>query len=163
VRTWKNILIVLGCGPNKNGTPTYFMRNRVAKAIALYKKNKYDVVIFSGGPNMTPIAESELMKILAWKDIPHNRMITENKSMSTVQNAVFTWELLKDKKLKKITIVTSSFHIPRAKYIFKNMYKHLQVKLIFIGSGEQITISQKIGRHIKEQLGLIKLKILGFK
>lgn len=163
IKSWKNVLIVLGCAPNRDNTPSYLMRKRVEKAISLYKKNKYDVVIFTGGPNKTKIPESEMMRGLSFEVIPVNRIITEEKSLSTIQNAIFTWELIKDKDIKKLTVLTSNFHIKRSRYIFKKLYAHMGVSINFIASKDNLRPVARFMRWIHETIETHKLRIHGIK
>lgn len=161
--TYKNILIVLGCGPLPDGRPSPGMKNRVAKAVELYRKNRYSKVIMTGGPTTFPVPESEMMRLLALKNIPDSKIITEKNSKSTIQNAVFTWELIKDNKPKNITVVTSAFHIPRTRYIFRKLYAHMGVSMKFIAAPDHVTGFDAFYLRLRERIALFDLKMRGFR
>ena len=161
MKKFKNVLIVLGCGPKPDGRPSPIMLTRARKAAQLYKKNNYSKVILTGGPSRG-IPESEIMKVILLKHIPQKRIITEKNSLSTVQNAVFCWEILKDKKPKNITIATSKYHLFRAKYIFRRLYKHMNVSLRFEAAKDNFNVGDFVYYHLKEVYGMFKLLVFGF-
>lgn len=162
MKQYKNILIVLGCGPKKDGKPSDIMVSRAKKTAQLFKKNKYGKVIFSGGPSRG-VPESELLRVLLINHVPQRKIITERNSLSTVQNAVFCWEILKDKKPKHITIVTSKYHMPRTKYIFRKLYRHMKVSLKFEAAPDRFDLFQWLYYHGKEIVATIKLRMYGIK
>ncbi|HYP58698.1 MAG TPA: YdcF family protein, partial [Beijerinckia sp.] len=53
--------------------------------------------------------------------IPPERMIFEEKSRNTWENALFTWNLLKPKPGDRFILVTSASHMPRSVGIFRKV------------------------------------------
>ncbi|MFC1741261.1 YdcF family protein [Nanoarchaeota archaeon] len=157
--SYKNILIVLGAGPKKDGRPSNFMIARVRKAIQLYRKNNYSKVIITGGPTTIAVPESEVMRIMMLKFIPDSKIITERKSKTTIQNAVFTWEIIKDRKPKKITVVTSQHHVYRARHVFRKLYGHMNTSLKFEGAQDPFDPIEAVYYKIKELLLLVKFEL----
>ncbi|MFH1668552.1 MAG: YdcF family protein [Candidatus Woesearchaeota archaeon] len=157
---YKTVMIVLGCSPRKDGRPSDEMISRVRKAVSLYKKNNYSKIIFSGGPTRG-VPESVVMRLMVLNYLPDNKIITEKNSRSTVQNAVFCWELLKGHKPKSITIVTSDHHMPRAKHIFKKIYHHMGCTLKFEGSPNTFDPIEGVFYRSKEFIALSKIRLLG--
>ncbi|MFH1073151.1 MAG: YdcF family protein [Nanoarchaeota archaeon] len=147
---FKNVLIVLGCSSRKDGRPSDCMVSRARKAVHLYKRENYSRVILSGGPSCLVIPESEIMRIMLLRFIPSGKLITERHSRSTVQNAVFCWELLKDRHSKKITVLTSEHHLPRARYIFRKLYSHMGVSLYFESAPDNFDPIESLFYRIKE-------------
>ncbi len=160
--SYRNVLLVLGCAPKKDGRPSDCMLSRIRKAVSLYRKDDYSHVIFSGGPTKLPIPESEVMRIVAMNHIPDGRILTERNSRDTVQNAVFCWELLKEKRPRRITIVTSAHHLPRARYIFTRLYSHMGVSLKFESAPDTFDPVAGVFYRLKETLLLAKIKVFGF-
>jgi len=160
--SFKNVLIVLGCAPKPDGRPSECMISRVRKAIQLYRKENYSKVIISGGPSRG-VPESEIMRVMMLHFIPDSKMITERHSRDTVQNAVFCWNILKNKSPKHITVVSSAFHMRRARYIFKKLYAHMGVSLKFESAVDTFDPIEAVFYHTKELLSLAKLMILGFR
>ncbi|RUZ81050.1 YdcF family protein [Mesorhizobium sp. M7A.F.Ca.US.006.01.1.1] len=57
-------------------------------------------------------------RLLTALGVPADRLILENKSRNTYENAVFTKELVTPKPGETWLLVTSAFHMPRAKALF---------------------------------------------
>jgi uncharacterized SAM-binding protein YcdF (DUF218 family) len=93
--------------------------------------------------------------------IPQNKLLVERHSRSTVQNAVFCWDMLKGKAVKRITILTSAHHIPRARYIFKKLYSHMHVSLDFEAAPDDFDPIESVFYRVKEFLLLSWLKVFG--
>ena len=162
MKSYRNVLIVLGCPPRKDGRPSDCMISRVRKAIQLYKKNNYSRVIFSGGPSRR-IPEADIMRIMCLNHLPHNKVLVERHSCSTVQNAVFCWERLKDKEVKRVTVLTSAYHLRRARYIFKQLYSHIHVTLAFESAADTFDPVESIYFRLREIIALLGLKIFGIR
>jgi len=163
MKVFKNVLIVLGCSPKRDGKPSDCMLSRVRKTIQLYKKNNYSRIILSGGPSRIKIPESVIMRVMLLNYIPHDMVVVERHSRNTVQNAVFCWDILKSKSPKRITVLTSEHHMERAKYIFRKLYSHMGVSLDFEAAPDAFNPIEKALRGIKEKVLLLWIKIVGFK
>ncbi|MBW2965243.1 YdcF family protein [Candidatus Woesearchaeota archaeon] len=161
--SFKNVMIVLGNKPKKDGRPSDQMVSRVRRAISLYRKNNYSKVILSGGQTRLPIPESEMMRIMILHYIPENRLVLERRSKDTIQNAVFCWELLKDKKPKQITIVTNDTHMIKSRHIFTKTMKNLGARLIFESVPDTYDPIERVFFRAKERLVLLKLKLFGIR
>ena len=159
---YKNVLMVLGCSPKRDGRPSDCMISRVRKALQLYKKDNYSKVILSGGSAKFGVPEAAVMRVMLLNFIPHDKIAVELHSRSTVQNALFCWNMLKNKDVKHVTVVTSSHHVPRARYIFTKMYRHMGVSLHFEGSPDTFDPVESVFFRVKEFILLLKLRILGF-
>ena len=122
----KDYLIVLGCGLNKDGTPTPLLKGRVDKALDFYRLQKQATgkeatFITSGGQGDDEvISESESMRrYLIEQAIDDNRIIKEDKSTSTYENMMFS----KDKiESGKVAFCTTNYHVFRSG-IFAQMAK----------------------------------------
>jgi uncharacterized SAM-binding protein YcdF (DUF218 family) len=80
-------------------------------------------IIFSGGSNAlfaneaveAPIAVQELEAL----GIPHERIIAEEQSRNTIENAVFSRLIAQPKPGERWLLVTSAYHMPRAIAAFR--------------------------------------------
>jgi uncharacterized SAM-binding protein YcdF (DUF218 family) len=160
---FKNVLIVLGCSPKQDGKPSDCMISRIRKAIHLYKKNNYSRIVLSGGPSRYGVPEAAVMRIMLLNFVPHEKVMVERHSRSTVQNAVFCWALLKDKHVKNITVLTSEHHLPRARYIFRKLYSHMKVSLDFEAAQDTFDPIEGIFYRVKEFFLLLWLRIFGIR
>ena len=159
--SFKNMLIVLGCQPRRDGKPSDPLLSRVRKAIQLYRRENYSKVVLSGGSVKFRVPEADIMRVMLMQHIPESRMVMERKSRSTVQNALFCWELLKDKDVKHLTVVTSEHHIPRARYIFNKMYAHMGISLRFEPAPDSFDRIERKFYWLKEHIALLTLKLFG--
>ncbi len=162
MKTYKNVLIVLGCAPRRDGRPSACMISRVRKAVQLCRKNNYSKILLSGGPTRG-VPESEVMRIMMLKFVEPGRMITERHSRTTVQNAVFCWNILKDRKPRRITIVTSRHHLPRARHVFSKLYSHMGASLKFEQAQDTFDPIEGTFYRLKEIVLLAKLKVFGIR
>ena len=124
----KDYVIVLGCGLNKDGSPTPLLRGRVDRALEFYRQQKNKtgkdlIFITSGGQGEDEvISESESMKrYLIEKGISEDRIIKEDMSKNTYENMMFSKEKIVDKD-SKIAYSTTNYHVFRSG-IFARMAK----------------------------------------
>ena len=97
--------------------------DRFFGGIELFKSKKANILIFTGGKlpwNKTEINEGQILKIYAIRfGIDSNYIKVTEEVTNTAAEAVATKKLLKS-KLKNIILVTSAFHMYRAKTQFEN-------------------------------------------
>ncbi|MCF6242750.1 MAG: YdcF family protein [Bacteroidales bacterium] len=98
--------------------------DRLFQAIYLYKTQKIEKLIISGGSGdiLHPdLLESEIIKDYLIKiGIPQKDILIENKSKNTHENAFYTAELLRNIHFTDTCVlITSAMHMPRAKACFK--------------------------------------------
>jgi vancomycin permeability regulator SanA len=116
------ILVVLGCMLNSCAA-TEEMKGRVERAIQFARLVHPERIIFSGGKTSQDCSYSEagMMKKLALDmGADQNIIEVEEKSTTTVENAVYVRELLEKRQFfGDLYIVTSCYHLTRAITIFK--------------------------------------------
>ena len=118
------IVVVLGC-MLKSCEPTEEMKGRVERAIQFARMTHPEVIIFSGGKTSPECSYSESgMMVKLAIDLGADRDIieVEEKSTTTVENAVYVRELLeKDGFSGDLYIVTSCYHMIRSITIFRTV------------------------------------------
>jgi len=124
--------IVLGgfSGLNKRNNEIAFgwSSDRLFQAIALYKKGEINkILLSSGNANLInkQVKEADLaIKYLKLIGIPDSAILIENQSRNTIENAKYSLALIeKNNPGAKILVVTSAWHIQRAKLIFDRQAK----------------------------------------
>lgn len=107
-------IIVLGAQVRRTG-PSVVLKYRLDKAYDYLIENPETICICSGGKGSNEhIPEGEGMRdYLLGKGIDESRIIVENKSENTVQNILYSYELV-DEERDRIGIVTNNFHVFRA-------------------------------------------------
>ncbi|MGB4842570.1 MAG: YdcF family protein, partial [Leptotrichiaceae bacterium] len=105
---------------NADGTMHETLIKRLDQTYLAAIANPDAKIIVSGGVQKSGVTESYLMKKwLIEKGIDANRIIPEDKSKDTVDNALNSVEILKVNNAKNIILITSASHIRRAKTIFE--------------------------------------------
>ena len=61
------------------------------------------------------------MDFLTDLGVPQQAVLLENKSLNTIQNAIFSKAFLKTHGLKSILLVTSASHMPRSMAAFRHV------------------------------------------
>lgn len=122
-----DVIVVLGGGatvdtPDIDGVGNLYgmAGNRLLTAARLYQQTGLPI-LFSGGKvfadsgNEAEIAKRQLIGL----KVPADRILVENRSLNTSQNAVFTGELLARRHLTRPILVTSAFHMKRSVMDFR--------------------------------------------
>jgi uncharacterized SAM-binding protein YcdF (DUF218 family) len=95
--------------------------DRLLRALRLYHAGKAPLVVLSGGNNPlfteeVPLqSEAEVMRglLVEW-GIPDAALQVEGGSINTHENALFSYQLLASRGVRRIILVTSAMHMPRA-------------------------------------------------
>lgn len=129
--------IVLGAGLRIDGSLTDLAVERVDHAIEIFDSTNISL-LFSGGKTPYGI-EAETMSIYA-RELGHGgKVLIEDKSTSTYENARFSDRLLdeRDEEVNSIILVTSSFHSRRALATFK---KQMPERTIYVTYPEESAV-----------------------
>lgn len=118
----KDYLIILGAGLLPNGMISSLLRYRLDEALRFYKEQmdkgkKPAQMIVSGGKGPDePFSEAEAMKgYLVGKGVPAERVWTEEDSVNTHQNFLYSKKLIDAAgNCGEILFITNSFHMLRS-------------------------------------------------
>jgi uncharacterized SAM-binding protein YcdF (DUF218 family) len=97
--------------------------DRVLRTLRLYRAGKAPIIVCSGGNNPTlsglRTPEAQVLKALLeeW-GVPLSSILVEDRSISTHENALFSFAMLNAKNIRHIILVTSATHMPRAAAAF---------------------------------------------
>lgn len=113
-------VLVLGCGVRPDGTPSDMLRERVEEGAATFKICRADSLLLTGdGSSREGYDEPTAMKKLCVEklEIDEKRIQTDPYGLSTYDS------LLNAKKsgVKKLIIITQSYHMPRALFIARRL------------------------------------------
>lgn len=118
-------IVVLGFQLNPDGTMKDELIERLNVALASAEKYKNAYIVCTGGgtasENESATEAGEMAKWLEQHGIEKRRLIVEDNSLTTAQNAIFTYDLLTSlyPSVKKIAIVSSDYHIATGELLFK--------------------------------------------
>ena len=112
-------IVVLGCRPDSEGGASERLRRRVGRAVELYRAGAAPLLLFSGGGS-GPVPEAEIMRDLARAaGVPDAALLCEPASRNTVENAVNSTRLLRERGITRIVLVSDRTHLPRAALLFR--------------------------------------------
>lgn len=118
-----NTVIILGCRV-KGDKPSLALIERCKAGARYLSKNENAIAILSGGQGKDElISEADCMKALLINyGIDEGRLFVESKSTSTFENLAFSKRIIEKNNLdKRIAIVSSDYHLFRAKMIAKSI------------------------------------------
>jgi uncharacterized SAM-binding protein YcdF (DUF218 family) len=147
--------ILLGAGLN-GSSPSLTLLRRINTAVKqLEQNNKAKIVVSGGKGNHETSTEAEVMSnILQNRGIAAERIIMEDQSTSTCENLLYSGKLIDIDK--KIVIVSSGFHLFRAKCIAKKLgYKNIG------GIGSRSPVLLLPNYYVREYFAVIKELIAG--
>ena len=147
--------VVLGAGIDGE-EPSLTLRRRLDSSIKFLNENPEAKLIASGGFGVgLRISEAEVMKrYLIEQGINEGRILKEEKSKTSDENLKYTRALLReldDEQLQDILVITSDYHMFRAKFIASRYFS----QVYGIASDTPITIM--INYSIREYLAVLKL------
>lgn len=99
--------------------------DRLLYAAYLYKKNKAPLIILSGGRiewyGNDSAEATDMAALIENMGVPHSAIIEEPNSRNTYENAVNVRQILTQRGIRQILLVTSAMHMPRSLSIFKRL------------------------------------------
>ncbi len=127
-----DVIIMLGAGAtfdtvNVNGAGhlSGFSANRLLTCAQLYHKLNVPIIITDGHiEGVTGSAAIIGKGILVSLGIPENKIIVEDKSLNTTQNARYSKEIADKNGFRSPVLVTSAFHMPRSVKQFEKVGLH---------------------------------------
>ncbi len=120
-------LVVLGGGVSPPARRSDFPdlesgADRIWHAARIYHAGKAPLLVLSGGtPSVTSDSEAQAMRaFLLDLGVPDASLLLEESSLNTNQNARNTAKLLRDREISRIILVTSAYHMGRARALFES-------------------------------------------
>ena len=118
-------IVVLGFQLNPDGTMKEELVERLTVALNSAKKYPNAYIVCTGGgtasENKSASEAGEMAKWLIEQGIEKKRVIVEDNSITTAQNAIFTYDILTSlyPSVNKLAIVSSDYHIATGELLFK--------------------------------------------
>jgi len=116
-------IVILGAGltnsssmmqPNVNAQ----LLEQIRFGAYLQRKTNLPILVTGGGFHAT-FTEAEMMKQVLEEEFHAHVDFVEDRSDNTVENAKFSYEILKKNNIKTIFLVSSSWHLKRAELMFQ--------------------------------------------
>ena len=118
-------IVVLGFQLEPDGSMKDELIQRLTVALNSAKKYPKAYIVCTGGgtaaENPAASEAGEMAKWLEANGIEKQRLIVEDNSITTAQNAIFTYDILTSlyPSVKKLAIVSSDYHIATGELLFK--------------------------------------------
>ncbi len=122
------VIVVLGGGTEANTPPRHMVEvngagDRVLYAAELYREGRAPAILVSGGSipwlSLRPTSPAEEMtSLLEFIGVPAADIWQQTKSQNTYEDALYSAQLLKEKGISRVILVTSAVHMPRAYALF---------------------------------------------
>ncbi len=109
-------IVVLGGGVRADGAPGPDSLRRVQQGIALWEAGLAPQILFTGGhrnPDVTGLADG-MARVALDAGVPDSAITTENASRSTLQNALFSTEIVPPAAAGPVILVSDGYHLARA-------------------------------------------------
>nr|WP_162990730.1 YdcF family protein [Maliibacterium massiliense] len=151
-------IIVLGCKVQPDGSASYSLRERTARAAALYKEGYAKKIIVTGGQGKDePVSEARVMaQGLAALGVPRQDILLEEQAANTRQNIALSKRIMQDEGWTSALVVTSEFHRMRAVWTAK------QAGIAQVYSAAAPSYPPHLWRQrIKETLSIVKFALGG--
>lgn len=108
-------ILVLGCQVMEDGSLSLMLKDRLDKAVELYKQGSAEKIIVSGDHGREEYDEVNAMKnYLIENEIPSENIFMDHAGFSTYESLYRAGYIF---KVEKLTVVTQEYHLYRAVYI----------------------------------------------
>ncbi|MDO4529449.1 MAG: YdcF family protein, partial [Lachnospiraceae bacterium] len=153
----KDFLIILGCGLQKDGTPTPLLKSRVDRALGFYKAQiektgKTLKFITSGGQGPDEVcSESEsIARYLIEQGVPEDHIIKEDQSRTTLENMKNSKRIIDAiDPNAKVAFSTTNYHVFRSGLFAR------RVKMRAVGMGANTKWYFWPNAAVREFVGLL--------
>lgn len=116
-----DVIVVLGSGLRRDGSPGPSLYRRADKAARLYAEGYAPQIICTGGYTAGQIRSeaAACAEILRDEGVPASVITLEERSRSTIENAAYTREIMDSNGWQTALVVSDGYHLLRAGWIFE--------------------------------------------
>ena len=108
-------IIVLGAQVKPDGTPNLQLQWRLDVALDAWRAHRCLIVVCGAQGTDEPAPEGEVMRTyLIEKGVPESEILADTASFNTRENLHNAAALLQGCKVRRVCVVTSDYHVPRA-------------------------------------------------
>jgi len=154
------IVIVLGNGNDTQGNLLSIAVERCGQAIRVVRQNPGAKILPTGGYgahfNLTDKPHAfYLRQYLAAHGVLEEDVIEPALSSTTIEDAQLTRPIVDKYGVKRVILVTSDFHMRRARYLFERTFQ--EIELTFSACVTHLPQGELLARQQHEELALAKL------
>jgi uncharacterized SAM-binding protein YcdF (DUF218 family) len=118
---------VFAGGVGESGRAGGGAQERLGRAIGLYREGYAPLLVFSSGYVYT-FREAQVMRALAIDNgVPASAIVLEERAKSTYDNVTFVDDLLRERGVHRILLVSSPYHMRRAVAVWRKQAPDITV------------------------------------
>ena len=123
-------IVILGYGLREDGSMKEELVDRLVVGLASALKYPNAYICVTGGPTAANTADTEAGQMAAWlmeKGLEPGRILVEDRSLSTTENALNVMSLLRSNvpRVDSVALVSSDYHIPWGVSMFTTVSNHV--------------------------------------
>jgi vancomycin permeability regulator SanA len=147
-----SIAVVLGAAVWSHNKPSPSLEGRAEKAIELYQKGIVDKIQVTGSNAPGELSEARVaFNYLIKKGVEPEKVWIEDKTTSTEEQIHFIKEeLILNRRINNIIIISDSYHLPRVEEICK----FYNIKIRVAASDFKLDFDSRIYNYIRESVAL---------
>lgn len=146
-------IIVLGAQVKPDGGLSLQLQWRLDAAVKAWQDHPCWVVVCGAKGDNEPVEEAYAMRdYLLTQGVPLEMILTEAESYNTRQNINHAAQLLDDKDVQRVVVVTSDYHLPRALALAEDA----GLDASGIGAPTKLGMRYWVKNHGREALAWIK-------
>ncbi len=112
-------IVVLGAPLRPDGQLSLAGRERVAEGVRCYKAGLAPLLAFTGGAAHSAAEAPAMAQRARELGVPPQALIVEDRSATTSENARFSAELLRQRGVQSVWVVSQPFHLRRGRRLFR--------------------------------------------
>lgn len=153
-------MVVLGCQVKPWG-PSVLLQDRLDKALEFWKEHPKTVIVVSGaqGPDEPSTEARAMADYLTAKGVPEESILLEEGSRNTIQNLVYSKQLLEEQGYdvsEGVVVVSNGFHLARARMLAGRAgYENVSVL-----AAPSSHVPSRLKMYIREPIALVKSFVL---
>lgn len=132
--------VVLGHAVKADGQPGLILRERLDRAVQVYRDRKAPLIIVSGGQHLdAPDEAAAMAKYLEAHQVPAEVIVEDHKGDNTADTARNVAAIMRARKLRSVMIVSHYYHITRTKMALQHA-GIIQVSQVHVGTATRADI-----------------------
>jgi uncharacterized SAM-binding protein YcdF (DUF218 family) len=161
----KGLIIILGSPNSEVGELSSVAKERCERALAEYAKRPGCRLLLTGGygAHFNTTAEPHaayLKRYLVSRGIPTQEILELVESTNTLEDALISKPIVLKYRVPEIVIITSDYHVDRARYVFQREFAGTGIRISFSASqtDEKACEFDLAAQKKHEQQALAKLR-----
>ncbi len=152
-----DVIVVMGAA-QYDGTPSPMLEERLAAALALWKKGAAPVIAVTGG-KMPADRFTEAATARRWltdRGVPRDAIVMEDTGRSTWESLSSLAPVLEERGVRTVVMVTTNWHVARSTHAMREL--GFETTPAPVGEG----LSGSASRWVREAVGVGLGRIIGF-